>query len=112
MNNVRSEYMLNGPGWNLEKNVSGVTYNFNGGSLLLGGKKFQLNIGGYASSAKINCTGVTFDLNQGYWPGYVSIQTYGNAGVNNQLPEDITIVDSQGVKVPAKGAFASGIVTL
>lgn len=112
MNNVRSEYMVTGPGWNLEKNLSGVTYNFNGGSLLLGSSKFQLNIGGYASSAKINCTGVTYDLSQGYWPGYVSIQTYASGGVNNQLPEDITIVDDQGVKVPAKGAFDSGIVTL
>ena len=104
--------MLNGPGWNLEKNVSGVTYNFNRGSIILGGKKFQLNIGGYDSSAKINCKGVTFDLGQGYWPGYVSIQTYGSNGVNNQLPGDITILDSQGTKVPARGAFASGTVTL
>lgn len=111
MRNVRSETMLNGPGWNLEYNKAGAEFDFIGGDFVLGGKKFQISIGGYGSSAKINCQGVVFNPSQGWWPGYFSINTYGNEGVNNQTAEDITIIDSQGNAVPTRISLASGTVT-
>lgn len=100
VNNVRSEYMVVGPGWNIEKNKAGATFNFTGGRILLGSSKFQLNVGGYLASAKINCRGVAMDLSQSYWPGYCAVQTYG--APNNQLDADITILDAVANPVPTR----------
>ena len=109
INYVRSEGNLSGPCWNLEKNVSGVTYNFNHCTMMLGSRKFQLNVGEYDSSAKINLRDVKFIPAQSYWPGYFSIQGYSNGTGYKQVLTDISVLDASGAKMPTR--YSSNNVT-
>jgi hypothetical protein len=97
--NVRSEYM-NSTSWNLEDSRAGVVYNFTGGSMMIGGKPYQFQIGAYGSSATVNCHGVTTDLTKSATPGYFCISEYG--GTNNQVDSNITVVDSSNNPVPTE----------